>query len=774
MPRSRRFPCLPSVPSHPVRIRSIVAALALLAGSPLAAEVFTVGSGGTHKTLQSAVDSCPKDGCTIQLLDSVYKLPREVWIENKRNLTIERSAALRQAGIRPRLTPTSISPFQDAGTSANPTDPQRPAGWKRWPVTCKDSLGGSLDAKNPYSTTGYQYNGLVVVLSSQDVRVEGLTLDGGEPTTFLNKGIWDCKYDIFFGNVGLNLFHSARVVVRDSDLRNFFSAIYIRNRNPGGAVATPNSLDLADQSVVPFSRYGAMGDHLIERNEIHHNTWGVYDELEWDLGSTFRFNRIASNRNTSFAVLLNASTETNNMAGGFLYVKDVPQAIHRIHNNTIWGSPLVIGHGYFRFGVQHLFYNNIVGGFDKVHLDPKLGAMIRDDRQVLTRYGEWLDHNLFEIRDTTAIVKTQTLASIGSVTDSGLCATNAMAAPCWLQLDSSIQVKTVQYWPWPSWKVAGNGTIRGKVGGTPVEVAHASASELFPGGGRLQTFHSGSTTYQVTDADNLWAYAIPWKSTTQGAPGFLEPEWSDSLSFHAVRGNAARSSGWTNASTLPDRGAISSTGTYPVIWALRSQEPVFKGSNHCYSIRLTTHSGGTPAPARIASVDAWSTPVQSALNSDIAPARRLRIRPLPDSSFQDGQWHTFCLDSLPTTGMGLRFHVGLSRPNGTGSDFSETAYFLLADPTVNLIPSSAKGLRHGSTVRISWKRGELVLQGLEAGSARVSLHDLEGRRISAWEATPQAGRLSLPLRRAPEGTAIVVVDQEGRRTSARVIGMSAR
>lgn len=543
MHRSLVKPHCPTLLSrlHPVRAL-LVAVLGVLSGPTLGAEVFTVGSGGTHSSLQSAVDACPTEGCTIQLLDSVYKLSREVWIENKRNLAIERSPALRQAGIRPRLVATTLSPFQEEGTSANPTDPQRPAGWKRWPVTCKDSTGGSLDAKNPYSTTGYQYNGLVVVLSSQDIRLEGLTLDGGNPTTFLNKAIWDCKYDIFFGNVGINLFHSARVVVRDSDLRRFFSAIYIRNRNPGGAVATPNPEDSADKAVEPFSRYGAMGDHLVERNEIHHNWWAVYDEMEWDLGSTFRFNRIASNFNPSFGLDPLESNEQANMAGGFLYVKDVLQAIHRIHNNTIWGSPLVIGHGYFKAGIQHLFYNNLVGGFDQILTNPKLKTMLRDDRQLLSKYGFWLDHNLFEIRDSSAAVRVTNTTSL-LVRDSAICASQPSVSPCWVNLDEATRYKTVFAWPWMGWSVAGDGIVQGKVRGVEVRASQVQASELFQGGGRIKSLMPMSTALDVLAADNFWAFELPLKGRVQGAPGFLEPDWTDSLVLRTVRAQGALASG---------------------------------------------------------------------------------------------------------------------------------------------------------------------------------------------------------------------------------------
>lgn len=755
----------------PFGLSALVAALLTSLSAPtLAADVFTVGAGGTHPSLQSAINACPADGCTIQLLDSLYQLPREVWIENKRNLAIERSAALRQAGIRPRLVGNAITQFQVAGTAANPTDPLRPAGWKRWPVHCKDSVGGSLDAKNPYSTNGFQYNGLLVVVASQDIRLEGIALDGQNPAVFTNKGIWNCMYDVLFGNVGINLFHSARVVVRDTEIRNFFTGFYIQNRNPGGAVASPNPNDLADQAVEPYSRYGAMGDHLIERNEIHHNWWAVYDEMEWDLGSTFRFNRIASNFNPFLGSDPSESSEMGNMAGGFLYVKDVSQAIHRIHNNTIWGSPVVIGHGYFKAGIQHLFYNNLVGGFDQILTFPKLKSALRNDRQQLSKYGFWLDHNLFEIRDSSATV-TKTAFNAIQVRDSATCAAHGQSSPCFLMLDEPTSIRTVFVWPWNGWTVAGGGIIRGKVGGKLVESTHPQASELFPGGGRIQSLMPNTTQLDVLAANNHWAFELPLKSRVQGTPGFLEPDWNDSLVGRTVRGQGSLASGWTNAGGRTDRGAILSEGTTPEIWALKSQEPVFKVGVNCYAVQLRTRSGSGSGPVRLATVEAWSAPFQDGTFSAVPAVKPLKLKALLDSSFVEGQWKTICLDSTPSQTAGLRFHVTLSRATPFGTAFSEPAYYLLAKPSVDLVVGATKTPREPLALRASWVRGGLLLRGLGLESVKVTVTNLQGRRLLRTEVHPRSSAVFVPASPSWKGAVIVVVDQGGTRRSTRVVRM---
>jgi hypothetical protein len=562
-------------------------------------------------------------------------------------------------------------------------------------------------------------------------------------------------------------------VVRDIEIRNFFTGFYIKNRNPGGAVASPNPNDLADQAVEPYSRYGAMGDHLIERNEIHHNWWAVYDEMEWDLGSTFRFNRIASNFNPFYGSEPVESSELDNMAGGFLFVKDVTQAIHRIHNNVIWGSPLIIGHGGYKAGNQHLFYNNIVGGFDLILTKPWLKNMLRDFRQTFSGYGYWLDHNLFEIRDSSATVMKTAFNAI-QVRDSATCAAHGQSSPCFLQLDEPTSIRSVFLWPWNGWRVAGGGIIRGKVGGKLVESTNPQASELFPGGGRIQFLMPNTTQLDVLASNNHWAFELPLKSRVQGTAGFLEPDWNDSLVLHTVRGQGSLVSGWTNAGGRTDRGAILSDGSTPEIWALKSQEPVLKAGVNCYAVQLRTRSGGGSGPARLASVEAWSAPFQEANSGTMPAAKPLKLKALLDSSFVEGQWKTFCLDSTPSPNAGLRFHVTLSQITPSGIAFSETAYYLLAKPSVDLVVGANKARREPLALRASWVRGGLVLRGLGSETAKVTVSNLQGRRLLRTEARPKSGELFLPAGSFLGGAVFVVVDQGGLRASTRVVRMPDR
>lgn len=759
------IPCLRPVP---IRIFSVTLLVsALTAGAAFGDVSFTVGAGGAYTSIQDAVNACPADGCDIQLTDPVYDLPREIWIENKANLAIEAAPAMKLAGIRPRLS-TSADLFSLAGTSADPTDPQRPAGWRKWPRTGKDSVGGALDTTDPYSTNGYQWNGLVMICKSKDIRIEGLLIDGSAPKYFVDKNVWSGgKYDVFFGNVGVNLFQSSRVVLRDNEIRNFFSAVYLQGRNTGGAYASVNPGDLDTSKIRPGAAYGQVGDHLVEGNIFDRNWWVVFDESEWDLGSTFRFNRAALNYNTKWAESNSASSDASNHPGGFMYLKDVSQTIHRIHNNTIWGSPIVLGHGYYKIGVQHLFYNNIVGGFDRIP-DPAVRKLTEDGRQLLSQYPtDWMDHNLFEIGDSsTTLGRTRVMS--GEVTDSAVCTAISQSAPCFATFDTAISVVTQVVWPWASWTVATGGSYSAAVQGLPVRIQDKNAVESFPGGGLVGKASSlGTVAHDVTAAVDRWVERIPWKSTVPGDSGFLVPNWKDSLVIRTIEGQGRSSSGWPTGSgnASIDLGAVPSSGSQPSLWTLHSQEPVFQAGADCWGVRLRTASGGEHTDVRISKVQAWTAPFSTSTSS-ISMGEKpsvVAIQALTDSIFTEGAVRTFCLGAAPPAGAGLRFHVELTGTTaGGGLESTEPAYYLLSTPSA-IVPD---GVRRASGIPDAFHvlrlRGAVVAKGLPPGELRLSLRSMDGRVVREWSGPSQDGEVRLSTAGLPSGPSILQIGQGAR------------
>jgi hypothetical protein len=741
------------------RATSFAVTLFLLgAGSAQSQPVFFLGQGGTHASIQAAIDDCPEAGCTIQLSDTLYLLPRELWIESKSNLTLAASPDLQRRGIRPRLV-TSTNLFTLAGTAASPSDPQRPAGWKLWPNTCGTAVGGSRDGTNPYSRTGSLHNGLVVVRKSRDVRIEGLRIDGGSPSYFVNKGVWNCQYDVMFGNVGVNLSHSLRVTVRGNEFTNSFAAVHISNRHPAGLFGEPDSLE-TELGIRQATSVGTMGDHLVEENLFVRNWWAVYNESDWDLGSTFRFNRALDNRNTRFTQSTDSTSEASNMAGGFLYVKDVARTPHRIHNNTIWGSPLVIGHGWLKAGVQHLFYDNLVGGFDRLADEPKLAAMVRDGRQLLGSYSTWMDRNLFEVGAADSLYTIQEFTH-GNLHDSIGC--NAAGPPtglsdCWTAWDAPVKLRTgfKSDWLWNGWTVRKGAPYTGLFQGVPYTDSSAQIIELFPGGGLIEKATGVAAKYgDVSAARNRWVRSLPFRSLDPSHSDVLEPAWDSAVVTRTVRGQGSLYRGWATDSIGSDLGAVQ-FHPFPRVLGLRSQLSLQPSGSLCWSFPVHLPAG--VATGRIQGIKGWAvTHATPTVWKPARPPRALRLKALESTELAEGIPVKACFDSLPMADEDLRLHVEATGTLASGGKIPlEVAYFTYPHATSSL----AIGTRSPRAPLSLMRDGSmLVLRGLSNIPAHLVLRSLDGRILRTVEATPVAGVLSTDLRGLPRGPLAVQVRQ---------------
>lgn len=292
------------------------------------ASVQVAGGSGSAARLQKAIDACPAVGCDIELSDSLYRMEHQLWIEGKEGVRI------RSIGSTPSVLrwEDSLLVPDSTGTAAlfrlqppaGGGRPAAPAGWLRWPVAYEGGVGTAADLTDPLSTTGFQHNGLVLVKSSRSVRLEGLVLDGVRPAAFVNPDIWNKVFDLIHGSVGVSALQSRGVEIVGCELKGFWTAVYLKDRNldcaswMGGAGARP------------WSSCGTMGGHLVEANRIHGNTVGIYSESAWDLGSVFRDNlawdnytRARTQTGTSVyppAVL--ASMDYGLLDGGFMRLKD--------------------------------------------------------------------------------------------------------------------------------------------------------------------------------------------------------------------------------------------------------------------------------------------------------------------------------------------------------------------------------------------------------------------------------------------------------------------
>lgn len=238
------------------------------------------------------------------------------------------------------------------------------------PTTYQESLDDA--------TITFDENGAFRVLWASKINIEGIVIDGGEPFVFGYPSIWENRYGLHHGNAGITLLVSGDVIVRNCEIRNCYFGMYIKDRNEGGIYANPNPADINPENVVPMSGFGKTGNHLIENNRIHDNSYGIFFESSWDLGSVIRYNLFYENHHysTSFAnkVKNMTSDESINQPGGAIFFKDHLFSPLAVYNNTFYKNYLFFVGGW-RPAVQCLVFNNIFskpfaywdtkpGGFD--------------------------------------------------------------------------------------------------------------------------------------------------------------------------------------------------------------------------------------------------------------------------------------------------------------------------------------------------------------------------------------------------------------------------
>lgn len=589
--------------------------LSLAFSTPAAIKSYTVSAGGSgsHTTIQAAVNDCQSgDVCTITLTDPTYYLKAPVFIVGKSNITIVGKLA---TSGRPKVTYAAemtalvANPLLDAqvaskleakvnavftvpfrfGPDGQPcatadfsgctVDPKRPVGWAMWPYRAASAKpepinapGDKSDTSSAYSSSGFQRNGMFVVEKSVDISIRHLLLDGVKPMYFYNQAVWSQKYDVLFGTVGVNSMQSLRTNVADCEIKNLFSGIYFNGRNPGGTYGQANPDDLDLTNIVPLSRFGKTGDNTIEKNFVHDNWWFLYDEIEWDLGSTIRYNVAWNNVNKAFQYpdsLQNAKdpdgSEWANQTGGFMYMKDVTLVSHKIYNNTIYQHGIILGWGSWRAGTQHLFYNNVVAGMIDSLVNGKSKIVFGNDwHQLLQFGGTTVYNNTFELAGAVKLTSsTKTQAQI--VSDTLPDPNNAgkfCTAGCWVDIEPVKLVTQVQpQFIWNGWVVQGGGTYeayytdKAGVRWGPFTIRETN---MFDSTGlikQMQADNLAADSVIWLAHRNMYAFTIPFQSRTPTLGTFLMPDWSTK-----VVANTIRHQGWAAAQrnldgSLVDRGA---------------------------------------------------------------------------------------------------------------------------------------------------------------------------------------------------------------------------
>jgi hypothetical protein len=261
------------------------------------AVTYTVSKDGSgqYTTIMAAIKAAGP-GDVVQILD-VATYPEQVTIDSTKNgLTL---------------------------TSKNPTDINKPR--IVWRDTVNVGPRDSLDAKVDSLWTS-QKNGAVRCIAVREVTINGLYIDGDRPFCFGANAILEGRYPIQHGNSCIAIWRSGAICVKNSSIANAYFGMYILDGNQGGIYGNPNPADNEPWKVTPLSGFGKTGNHIFEHNRIHHNSYGLFFEAAWDLGSTIRYNLIYENHHCSnaFAIEVKGKTsEGNNQPGGALFFRDV-------------------------------------------------------------------------------------------------------------------------------------------------------------------------------------------------------------------------------------------------------------------------------------------------------------------------------------------------------------------------------------------------------------------------------------------------------------------
>ncbi|NLD92918.1 MAG: hypothetical protein GX639_09645 [Fibrobacter sp.] len=250
----------------------------------------------------------------------------------------------------------------------------------------------------------FDKNGAVRIMNAQGCKIEGITVDGGGAYPFAYSGIWNGSSALFHGNAAITLYVAGDVTIRNCELRNAYFGINFKDRNEGGIFANSNPADLAKWRVVPLSGFGKTGNHLIENNRIHNNSWAMFFESSWDLGTTIRYNLIYENHHTStLGRQVKSMPDGGLQPGGAMLFKDDLFSPIAIYNNTFWHNHTFLC-GLWRSAAQHLIFNNIIA-------EPyMLWSQNRDfqyPQDYTYKFVNLLKHNLFASQVDTPVTRTE-------------------------------------------------------------------------------------------------------------------------------------------------------------------------------------------------------------------------------------------------------------------------------------------------------------------------------------------------------------------------------
>ncbi len=496
-------------------------ALAIVAGltGSIEAASFTVSQDGrgAFSSIQKAVDKAGK-GDIIEILDaSVYA--EQVTIDSTKNGLILRSS-------NPTAPNKPVIQFQDRVNVG--------------PTTAADS---KIESK-----INFDQNGALRIMRARNVTIDGIAVDGAGPYPFAYPGIWNSKDPLFHGNGAITVWISGDVVIRNCDIRNAYIGINVKDRNEGGIFANANPADIQPWNVVPLSGFGKTGNHLFEKNRIHGNSWGMFFESAWDLGSNIRYNLFYENHHATPALSAQVAKMPDgaNQPGGALFFKDVLLSPVAIYNNTFWHNNQLIS-GHWQAGAQHLLFNNI---YASPYQYWSLNKDFTDFQDMDGSFGNRTKNCIYATQIAPPVSRSQTYNAGAQDT----------ALNKYVSVEQTVtavsQVRIMNKLD----HVENEGlkfNIMIPLSSGPVAKPQVADWVIQPGALITSAQAGGSFP---PEANVRW-YEIKFKSTDPASPDFLSPDWDDSVVQKYVKDAGWPASGVRDADgSLADLGAISSTG----------------------------------------------------------------------------------------------------------------------------------------------------------------------------------------------------------------------
>lgn len=425
--------------------------------------------------------------------------------------------------------------------SENPTSKKKPTIIWQDKVNVHPKNG---DEAKDSATINFDQNGALRVMRSYNVTIEGIAVDGGGIFSFGADNVWydSVKHEynaLQHGNSALVVWISGKVSVRNCDFSNAFFGISFKDRNEGGIFANSNPSDIQKWKVVPLSGFGKTGDHLVEYNRIHNNSFGLFFESTWDIGSVVRYNLIYENHHPSSgtyssAKILGMSNEGKNLTGGAMMFKDHIISPLDIHNNTFYHNTFVFV-GVWRSGGHYLAFNNIIAS-------PYVDETYKDKQWMdLTFYMPNRLYNSVYASPYPETLKPRTQSQ-------GYNINGETVQKTWItgydaRFDGSWQVEATDL------------NIPLQLTDDSVLIIKQSNTKM-PGN---RIVCSGKAP--ITAENNIRWLETEFKSTDPDDAEFLEPDWDDSLVNLFILDKGYDKTGLVDADSTPaDLGAISKCG----------------------------------------------------------------------------------------------------------------------------------------------------------------------------------------------------------------------